>query len=157
MHKKVVFGFLLLLNSVSQGHAQWVEKVAAEENGLDKCAGTIALELDKRTEFRPDEWPIFCHQYRDHPLIQKRVEEIRADVASERYTEAQRAALRADTLPIGAPREAAFYLYGSARSTSKKTTAEGVTEVIVFKFLDGNVGTRVVTVKAGIIDSLEEF
>lgn len=156
MTSRVLWLVIMLLGNSSFVGAQTVESVAERENGLDKCAGTIALELDKRSEFIPNQWPIFCHQNRNHPLIVERVVAISADLASGRYTEGQIAALREGQLPIGAPREAAFYLYGAPRTSSRKTTAEGVEEVMVFRFLDGPVPQRVVTNKAGLIFSIEE-
>lgn len=156
MIQKAMYGAALLLLSSSSVTAQTVESVAARENGLDKCAGTIALELDKRMDFVPNQWPIFCHQNRNHPLIVQRVSEINADLASGRYTDEQRATLRTGQLPIGVPREAAFYLYGAARSASKKTTAAGVEEVLIFRFLDGPVAQRVVTNVGGLVYSIEE-
>lgn len=133
-----------------------VEEVASSENGLDNCAGTLALGLDKRPEFRPNAWPIFCHKNITHPLMERRVAEIRADLASGRYSDEELAALREGRITIGMPREAIFYVHGSPAAVKKRTTAEGVSELVLFRFMSGAVAQMVIEIRAGKVHSIEE-
>lgn len=110
----------------------WTDTLS-RERGLDRCAGAIALGLDRLPGFDPAaDWPFVCNDHRNDKEMLKRVQEISADLQSGKFSDEQLNALRAGKVPFGCAIDGMYYVYGRPDSRRRSSTAEGIEEVFVY-------------------------
>lgn len=116
----------------------WTDTLA-RERGLDRCAGAIALGLDKLPGFDPDkDWPFVCNDHRNDKEMLERVGEIGADLQSGKFTKEQLNVLREGRVPFGCAIDGMYYVYGVPDERRKSSTEEGVEEVFIYSMATGS-------------------
>ena len=131
----IVFAVSAALTCSAGAHAQWAQMAQVQFNaalskphGIDVCAGAIALGREAYPNFNRDAWPIMCHEYRNHPAMVQRVGEIRTEIDTGTYSDADLAKMRQGELWIGEPAAAVVYNLGLPTDSRKSVTIDGVEE-----------------------------
>ncbi|MBL0164982.1 MAG: hypothetical protein IPP82_15400 [Xanthomonadales bacterium] len=127
----------------------------SKPGGLDVCAGPIALGRLDKPGFDRNGWPIMCNTHSSRPEILARIEEIKRDLDSGKYSPEDLEKMHTGVLWIGAPTEAVVFVLGLPRNVQKSTTKDGIEEVWFYRNpLDGSA--KVITFVNGTASRIDE-
>jgi hypothetical protein len=87
---------------------------------IDVCARKLAYAIPFSTY---SDWPSYCNQFRDTPLVQARVKELRESLETLQLSDEQRSEIKHGVIWVGASAKAAELSWGRPEHINRTITA----------------------------------